>query len=82
VVFVFFSAIGGFSGAPPPFDCAIAAVFAATMLVTRMTNVKRDLGRLCMILVLNAGRLGGRQEQTQIRGDGCFCFFIAGTRPV
>src|SRR6185503_14647863 len=50
VVFVFFSAIGGFSGAPPPFpfDCASAVLIELTLKI-RSKNVKRDLGCLCMI---------------------------------
>ena len=48
VVFVFFSAIGGFGDAPPPFDCA-SAVLIETTLETRSTNVERDPCCLCMI---------------------------------
>jgi hypothetical protein len=41
VVFDFFSAIGGLSGAAPPFDCALSALFIESIDDTKNTNVKR-----------------------------------------
>src|SRR6185436_15575100 len=43
VVFGFFSAIGGFSGAPPPFDCAFATLATVSMQQTKRTSAKRGL---------------------------------------
>jgi hypothetical protein len=71
VVFVFFSAIGGFSGAPPPFDCA-SAVLIGLMLNRRSKSVKRDLGCWCMIQSSSTRGQPCGQEQTQ-RGRHSIC---------
>jgi hypothetical protein len=41
VVFAFFSAIGGFGGAAPPFDCAFSAPLDESTDDRKKTTVKR-----------------------------------------